>query len=114
VQDLLLLLSDVLGAPFGTAYPPLLLAAFEATQSIIINCWPRMTVYRAEILRGLVMCWCKVAEDGPPGSEAIKTAIKDTIKLLTAAVGEPVVAKADQDNLIHADKRLSELFQPQL
>jgi len=25
-----------------------------------------------------------------------------------------VVAKADQDNLIHADKRLSELFQPQL
>jgi hypothetical protein len=70
-----------------------------------------MTIYRGEILRGLVMCWCKVGEDGPQGSDTISAAIKDTIALLTAALADPGVAKADQDNLINGDERLSELFQ---
>lgn len=56
------------------------------------------------------MCWCKVEEDSPEGSDTIKAAIKDTIKLLTAALGDSLITEADHDNLVHADERLSELF----
>lgn len=82
----------------------------KATQSIIVNCWPRVTIYKAEILRGLVMCWCKIEEDGPEDFDTIRAAINDTVKLLTAAVGDPTVVKADYDNLINADARLIEIF----
>ena len=56
------------------------------------------------------MCWCKVEEDGPEGSDTIRGAINDTIKLLTVAHGDATVAKADYDTLINGDRRLAELF----
>ena len=88
----------------------MILAALRATQSIVVNCWPRITMYRGDILRGLVKCWCNVEEDEPEGSDTIKAAIKDTSRLLTAALENPTVARADHNNLINGNERLSELF----
>ncbi len=109
-QDLIPLLSEVLAAPFGTAYPPLLLAAVKAIQATLVDCWPRIAIYRAEILRGLATCWCRIEEGGSEGLDNVSAAIKDAVKLLTAAVGNAVDAKADYESLVDSDERLSDLF----
>ncbi|KAI9874184.1 MAG: hypothetical protein M1830_010096 [Pleopsidium flavum] len=110
LKDLIPLLSEILAAPFGTAYPPLLLAAVKAIQAILVNCWPRIAIYRGEILRGLTTCWCRLLEDGSEGLDSVSAAIKDAIKLLTAAFGNAVDAKADYGSLVDSDERLSFLF----
>lgn len=56
------------------------------------------------------MCWCKIEEDGPEEFETIRAAIKDTVKLLKAAAGDPTVVEADYDKLINGDARLIEMF----
>lgn len=103
-------MSDVLAAPFCTAYPPSLLAGVKATQAVILNAWPRIHIYKGEILGGLAMCWCSVDEDPSEHSPGIKTAIRDAVKLLTAAVGGPATVKADFDMLVASDQRLGEIF----
>lgn len=110
MQDLVPLLSDVLCAPFGTAYPPLLLAAVKSLQAIILNGWPRMAIYRGEILRGLAVCWCKIEEDGSEGLEIVTAAIKDTVKLLSAAAGNALDVITEYKSLVDSDERLSNLL----
>ena len=109
-QDLIPLLSDVLAAPFGTAYPPLLIAAAKALQAIILTCWPRMAAYRGEILRGLVICWCRIAEDGSDILQSVMAAIKETVNLLTVATVSTVDIRADYQHLVSSDSRLADLF----
>ncbi|KGY15579.1 hypothetical protein PABG_11572 [Paracoccidioides brasiliensis Pb03] len=63
LQDLVPVLSATLSNPFGTAYPPLLLAATEATKMLVLNAWPRIWRWRAELLAGLCACWLHVCDD---------------------------------------------------
>ncbi|PGH03326.1 hypothetical protein AJ79_07404 [Helicocarpus griseus UAMH5409] len=63
LQDLVPMLSATLSNPFGTAYPPLLSAAAEATRMLVLNAWPRIWRWRAEVLDGLCACWLHVRED---------------------------------------------------
>ncbi|KAI9836640.1 MAG: hypothetical protein M1819_001274 [Sarea resinae] len=104
LHDLVTLLArDVLDAPFGSAYPPLLLAAATALQALVRNAWPRVAGHRAEILVGVTGCWLRIFEEqedeGPEkgvgrkkktgheaGLDETKKALMDTVVLLRAAV----------------------------
>jgi hypothetical protein len=43
---------------------PLLLAAAATQQVVLRNAWPRVPRYRAEVLRGLALCWCALHRHG--------------------------------------------------
>ncbi|OJD26002.1 hypothetical protein ACJ73_02619 [Blastomyces percursus] len=63
LQDLVPMISATLSNPFGTAFPPLLAAAVEATRMLVLNAWPRIWRWRAEILGGLCSCWLHICDD---------------------------------------------------
>ena len=76
----------------GTTYPPLLLAAAKTLQVILLNAWPRLALHKAEVLRGLTLCWCKIAEEEEEGKESlqelepIKLVLTDNFRLLNAVL----------------------------
>ena len=112
IQDMVPLLSDILSEPFGTAYPPLLIATIQTLQTIILTDWPRISAHRAEVLRGLTFCWLKLMEDGPKVASfyELKQGLKDALKLLKAAVRNEVDIDADIKLLSQSDGRLTELL----
>ncbi|KAI9821707.1 MAG: CCA tRNA nucleotidyltransferase, mitochondrial [Pycnora praestabilis] len=113
LKDILPMLSDILAAPFGTTYTPLLIAAARTLQTIILTDWPRIANHRGEILRGLTICWCKLEEEDSPLDEleTVKFVIKDAARILKAAVADEVDIDADFQALMTADKRLEHLLQ---
>lgn len=68
IQELISLLSDALTNPFGTSYLPLLAAAVEATRSLVLNSWPRISEWRGEILNAIGVCWVNICEDEKEGT----------------------------------------------
>lgn len=65
-------------------------------------------------MQGLVICWCRIQEDGA-GSEdlkAIQDVIKATVGLLTVAMGDDKTITQDFGTLIASDARLQELLRP--
>ncbi|MCJ1439364.1 hypothetical protein MMC27_008756 [Xylographa pallens] len=112
LKDLLPLISDVLSAPFGPAHPPLMLAATVALQAIILNDWPRVGRYQAEILKGLVLCWYTMNEDACESYEVdnVKIAVQQDIRLLRESVRTKIVEQLDMDQLLHDDHQLSDLL----
>ncbi len=90
-------------------YPPLLLTATRCLQTVILELWPRIPVYKADVLEALTVCWCRVKEEEVSDAAAITTALKDTVGLLTAATGEEGI-KADYQVLMSHDERLVDLF----
>ena len=127
-QYIVPLLSDILANPFGTAYPPLLLAASQTLDTVIREAWQRMGPWRAEILRGLCLCWCRAldehrSEHGDTGGEldAVQDAVRESLLALRTAlskgdadVGADVQVELDLDAelslLVKADQRLELLF----
>ena len=105
------LLSDVLAAPFGNAAPPLLSSAVRTMQTVIRNGWPRIAAYRAEVMRGLALCWCRVNEDTEGADQMTKSRhdLKSTFKLLRAALQDNVDMVSDLDILLASDERIAEL-----
>ncbi|OJD18652.1 hypothetical protein AJ78_01348 [Emergomyces pasteurianus Ep9510] len=63
LQDLVPMVSATLSNPFGTAYTPLLAAAAEVARIIVLNAWPRIVKWRAELLSGMCTCWLHVCDD---------------------------------------------------
>lgn len=106
------MLSSILSAPFATAYPPLLLAAVEAIERVILIDWPRISYHRGEILRGLVVCWCRIAEEEELSKElsSVRAKIKECTKLLTAVLDQEVDVGSEYRSLIGGDSRLKELL----
>ena len=92
------LLSSKLSAPFAVACPPLLLSTLYTLQSIILIAWPRIPQYRAEILKGLTVCWFRIDDEleeqdqkGEAMNEELKRirqSIRATIQILTATTLE--------------------------
>src|SRR5438552_8678787 len=111
-QDMIPLLSDILSEPFGTAYPPLLIATVKTLQTIILTDWPRIPAHRAEVLRGLTFCWLRLMEDelNVPSSYELKQGLKDTLKVLRAAVRNEVDIDAEIKLLSQSDGRLTKLL----
>ncbi|KAL8793699.1 MAG: hypothetical protein Q9195_003748 [Heterodermia aff. obscurata] len=114
LQQIVPLLSAVLSDPFATAYPPLLLAALQAIQSVIIIDWSRMEYHGGEILRSLIICWCKILQDEdtarPSSLGQVKAEIKHNIGLLTAVLKRDTDVAVEYRMLKENDGRLEELL----
>lgn len=68
IHNLLPILSDTLTNPFGTSYLPLIVAAVEATRTMILNAWPRISGWRGEILNAIGVCWVNIWDDEREGT----------------------------------------------
>ena len=113
VQHIVPLLSGILSNPFATAYPPLLLAALQAIQSVTIIDWSRMEYHGSEILRSLIVCWCRAVQDDtarPSSLGHVKAEIKYSVRLLTAVLKRDIDVAAEYRLLIASDDRLQELL----
>lgn len=80
-------------------------------QTVIRNGWPRIALYRAEILRGLVLCWRRVDEEVTNKHQMAKIRhnLKDIMKLLGAALQNELDLASDLD-ILKNDDRLTELL----
>lgn len=98
LQELIPVLYTTLSNPFGTAHPPLLLAAASATQAVIKNAHPRIWRWRGEILSGLSSCWLHISEDsGSSVAELakLKRELQQTLQGLKLVLLNPVAIAAD-------------------
>jgi hypothetical protein len=112
-------LSKILTDPFGPSHPSLLLAAAKATQTTVVNCWPRMTesVHRIELVKALTLCWASVNGDVSLNDEARNLElerIKQELQLAGTTLVRSVSWKLDMadelQQLLHVDPSLSSLF----
>lgn len=121
LQDIVPLLSSTLTNPFGLAYVPLLIAASQCYQSVILNCWPRLSRWRGDILAGICTCWlrlCDEKEDGvssndeePNDREHLRSILKRLVILLKAIEFDKVSDfEAELKELVDADDRLETLL----
>ncbi|EDN09340.1 predicted protein [Histoplasma mississippiense (nom. inval.)] len=103
LQDLVPTISAALSNPFGTAFPPLLAAAAEAARALVLNAWPRVWRWRAELLGGLYI-GISASGDGDSGGGGGQTvvllqlqcALKVVVAVLRIAIEENVVAAAEE------------------
>ncbi|RDW69699.1 hypothetical protein BP6252_08719 [Coleophoma cylindrospora] len=100
LKDILSILSTILSNPFSSAQPTLSHQAITTLQTLILNCWPRMTepMHRVEIIKMLVLCWNTLEaeqheeggtsemEQGQREREKMKEEIKTAGRLLVASV----------------------------
>lgn len=121
LKDVLPLLSNVLGEPFGLAYLPLVVRAVRALRAVVLGAWPRIGKWRAEVVRGVAVCWIRVVEEeqekveGERGKEfvEVKGELRKVVEVLRAAVAkdEEVDIEKDFRKFVEADERLRDLFE---
>ncbi|CDM31237.1 hypothetical protein CBS147339_60 [Penicillium roqueforti] len=98
LQEIIPVLHTTLSNPFGTAHPPLLLAAVTATQAVIKNAHPRIWRWRGEILSGLTSCWLHIAEDSRDSVAELaklKRELRQTLQVLKVVLLNPVTIAGD-------------------
>ena len=113
LKHILPLITSVLSNPFGPAYPPLFLAATRALQTVALNCWPRMSFWRGEVLKGMTLCWLRIAEEDRSDQQlmTVEKELQKTAQILAAAVRQEVDIDSDFQQLSVADDRLKGLFE---
>jgi tRNA nucleotidyltransferase (CCA-adding enzyme) len=104
------MLSSILTHPFVTASPALLLSSVKALQAVVLNCWPRVSVYRAEVLKCVAVVWIRMQEEGGGEFEEIKEECRNVVKMLRDALGGDGEVEAEVEELRKVDKRLEGLF----
>jgi len=113
------LLTAQLTAPFAAACPPLLLSATNALQAVLANAWPRVYLWRGEILKGLCGCWINASEEQL--DDMTKQGLKLSVQMLVNAVdataehgkleeNTDVDIRVELMKLVEADTRLGGLL----
>ncbi|PWY70670.1 ATP :tRNA-specific tRNA nucleotidyltransferase [Aspergillus eucalypticola CBS 122712] len=111
LQEVIPLIYSTLSNPFGTAYPPLLLAGVAVTRAVILNAHPRIWRWRGEILGALAACWLSVADEeaaerGKEGEREelikLKLQLKGVVYLLRMVLQNPDEEIAKDDKVIEA------------
>jgi tRNA nucleotidyltransferase (CCA-adding enzyme) len=128
LKELLPLHSKILSEPLGPAYPPLLVAAANSLQTIILNAWPRIARHRGEVLNGVCVCWVRLAEE--PDERALELAevkiqLRTVVEILVAVLrnendflkehpdeGQVIDFETEFKAIIDADDRTAELLRP--
>jgi hypothetical protein len=93
--------------PFGTQYPPALLAANQLLQALLRCCWPRISGYSTEIVQILTICYLNIEDEdtfptGSPSRPDLKSALSHTAEILAA------VLKVGDESLSHTVSPLIE------
>lgn len=106
------MLSSILTHPFGTASPPLLLNATKALQALILNAWPRISGYRAEVLKCVCVPYIRILQEGKETAEMeqIQEEMRTVVKMLRAAVKKDCDFEKEVEELVLADARLEGLL----
>jgi tRNA nucleotidyltransferase (CCA-adding enzyme) len=106
------MLSSILTHPFVTASPSLLLESVKALQTLVLNAWPRIHVYKTEVLKCVVVPWIRIQQEegGGDGFGGIKEECRTTVQMLRDALGEDEGFEAEVAELVKADGRLEGLF----
>ena len=112
VKHIFPLLTGILAAPFATAYPALLQASAEAIKTTIVTGWPRIAHYRGEILKGVIICWCRIKDEYVQSQElnAVRESIEQVMQLLTCAVAQNARIFEEYQTLVDSDRRLRHLL----
>lgn len=99
-------------SPFATAAISLLQASIRALQVTILNNWCRIGNYGAEVLKGIVVCWCRISEEnaGTNKSEDTRLLLVETLKLLRAGLSNEAEALGEIDTVLASDDRLRGLL----
>ena len=111
------LLSKLLDDPLGPAYPPLLLVVTNCMGAVIGNTWPRVPLWRAEILKGICGCWLNLSDYSGSGLDDIRRGCLELVEMLDAVMKADEGAAEwtrDLKSLSDADQRLTTLFEPLL
>lgn len=84
LQNSIKMLINILSDPFITAYPPLLVTTLDTLDIIIENTAPRISIYKFQILKGLLVSWKKTCESDEHGTnlDNVKKKLYATAKLL--------------------------------
>lgn len=110
LKHVLPMLTEVMSLEQGPARPSMLLAGTKAMQSVILNGWPRMVVYRGEVLKAVTLCWLRVAGDKVQELDRLKKALTETVEMFRAAVGKECDFDHECSTLVAADQRLREVL----
>ena len=81
-------------------------------QAIIVNLWPRLSYHKGEIMRGLLICWCRIKDCEVESRELlqIQQGIENAMRLLKAVLQSNVDVKEDHRILVDSDSRLRDLL----
>ncbi|KAI4256725.1 MAG: hypothetical protein LQ352_001966 [Teloschistes flavicans] len=112
LKDLLPMVSATLTAPFALAYPPLLTAALGLLRAVIAKAWPRVGYHRGEILEGLLVCWCRTADDDEPSDGVLKVRadIEEVARTIVRIIGDDEDGRSDLRMLKDHDSRLQAIL----
>ncbi|OAA68345.1 hypothetical protein SPI_00540 [Niveomyces insectorum RCEF 264] len=121
LKDLIPMYASIMTDPFAMRYKPAVVAATDALQTTMVNCWPRMadTPWQEEIIKMLMLCWLNVQEDhGGEERRREKEDNKDlSARLVRAADTLLAIMRAADVNvaakigpLIAKEPRLADLF----
>ncbi|EME78614.1 uncharacterized protein MYCFIDRAFT_143868 [Pseudocercospora fijiensis CIRAD86] len=114
IKYILPMLSESLSDPTGIATLTLLETSARAMQALIRNSWPRMVVYRGEVLKGVMFCWLKIqGVDGTPVDD-VRKELRECVRLLKISVekqeGEGCDLEKECEGFLVVDGRLRDLF----
>ncbi|KAH7043186.1 tRNA nucleotidyltransferase [Macrophomina phaseolina] len=114
LKSLVPLLSNILSEPLGPSYPPLLIQAARTMQTLILNAWVRIEMWRAEVFKGVAVCWVRLAAEGEEkdGFAEVKGELINVVEVMATALEgvEGVDWEAEARRLLGADARLDGLF----
>ncbi|TVY37373.1 CCA tRNA nucleotidyltransferase, mitochondrial [Lachnellula occidentalis] len=113
LKDLIPILSTTLTDPFAPSNPPLLLSAIRALQTVLLNCWPRISEpkYKMKIIKALSVCWTDVSASEDRGRlEEVQKDLKVAGRLLVSAVGGGVNVRAELRPLVEVNKDVGIMF----
>ena len=81
-------------------------------QAIIVNLWPRLSYHKGEIMRGLLICWCRIKDCEVESRELlqIQQGIENAMRLLKAVLQSNVDVGEDYRILVDSNPRLRDLL----
>lgn len=105
LQELIPPIYSTLTNPFGTGYPPLLLAGIAAARAVILNAHPRIWRFRGELLGAFCDCWVHVRDEEKNQAEVeARARARTSISISTNNTTTP--SKESEETLIFALTKL--------
>ncbi|KXT13866.1 hypothetical protein AC579_6899 [Pseudocercospora musae] len=110
IKFILPMLTESLSDPMGTATIPMLESSARAMQALIRNSWPRMVIYRGEVLKGVMFCWLKI--QGMQGMDRLEGGLRECVRLLKISLKREKECDFEKEieELVVVDGRLRDLF----